>query len=195
MNGSHANPNDLQREVQPFLRYDETLLWTGRPGKISSSHTSLFLPIFAIFWMGFAVFWTITATAASGALGLFGVFFIFMGGFLFYNAFFGKRNLLKNAIYAVTDQRALIITYGRYGTDCTEYLFSGLRGVNLESVQGNVGTIRFAEECPYEEYGSTLYRRRYINQNTIKRSAVSAFFMIENVHQVHHLISDQLDKH
>ena len=194
MNGSYTNPNDLQREVQPFLRDDETLLWTGRPSKIPLQSNPV-LPIFAIFWMGFAVFWTIAATATGGPLGLFGVGFIFIGGFSFYSAFFGKRNFLKNAVYAVTDQRALIITRGHYGTDCTEYLFSGLCGVNLESVQGNVGTIRFAEERLYEAYGNTLYRRRYINQNTIKRSAVSAFFMIENVHQVHHLISDQLDKH
>lgn len=193
MNSSYTNPNDLQREIQPFLHYDETLLWTGKPGKISAQKNPALL-LFAIFWMGFAVFWTIAATATGGPLGLFGMLFMFIGGITFYNTFFGKRNLLKQAVYAVTDQRAIIITRGRNGMDCTEYRFSKLHDVNLESVQGNVGTIRFAEELPYEEYGNTLYRRRYINQNTIKRSAVSAFFMIENVHQVHLLISEQLNK-
>ena len=193
MNDHYTNQNDLQRELQPFLRYDETLLWSGRPGKIPAAQTSPVLPIFAIFWIGFAVFWTIAATAVGGPFGLFGVFFIFIGGFTFYNAFFGKRNFLKNAVYAVTDKRAIIITHDKHGTNCTEYVFSRLRAVNLESVNGNTGTIRFAEERLYEEYGHTLYRRRTITDSSIKRSAVSAFFMIDDVHRVYQLISEQLN--
>ena len=192
MNENYSHPNDLQKELQPFLRYDETLLWIGKPGKAPSAlQTNPILPIFAIFWLGFAVFWTITATAVGGAFGLFGVFFIFIGGFVFYNAFFGKSNLLKTAVYAVTDKRAIIITHDKHGTNCTEYLFSSLRSVNLESVNGNTGTIRFAEETLYEEYG--VHRRKYTSVNNTRRSATSAFFMIDDVHRVHQLISDQLN--
>ena len=194
MNENHINSNDLHREIQPFLHYDETVLWTGRPGNIPASQTNPILPIFAIFWMGFALFWTITATAIGGAFGLFGVFFLIIGGISFYTAFFGKRNLLKNAVYAVTDKRALILTHDRYGTNCTEYVFSALSSVNLESVNGNIGTIRFAEEHLYVEYRSGLSRRRTVNADAVKRSTVTAFFMIDNVHQVYHLISEQLKK-
>ena len=195
MNENYTNSNDTHREIQPFLRYDETVLWMGRPGKIPATQTNPILPIFAIFWMGFALFWTITATAIGGAFGLFGVFFMIIGGISFYTAFFGKRNFLKNAVYAVTDQRALIITYDRYGTNCTEYVFSALSSVNLESVNGNTGTIRFAEEQLYVEYRSGLSRRRTMNADTIKKSAVTAFFMIDDVHRVYHLISEQLKKY
>jgi hypothetical protein len=194
MNENHTNSNDLHREIHPFLHYDETVLWTGRPGNIPASRTNPILPIFAIFWMGFALFWTITATAIGGAFGLFGVFFMIIGGISFYTAFFGKRNFLKNAIYAVTDKRALIITYDRYGTNCTEYMFSSISFVNLESVNGNIGTIRFAEEHLYVEYRSGVNRRRTMNTDTVKRSAVTAFFMIDDVHRVYHLISEQLEK-
>ena len=194
MNENYSNSTDLHREIQPFLHYDETVLWTGRPGNIPASQTNPFLPIFAIFWMGFALFWTITATAIGGAFGLFGVFFLIIGGISFYTAFFGKRNLLKNAVYAVTDKRALILTHDRYGTNCTEYVFSALSSVNLESVNGNIGTIRFAEEHLYVEYRSGLSRRRTVNADAVKRSTVTAFFMIDNVHQVYHLISEQLKK-
>ncbi len=189
------NYNDLYREITPFLRHDETVLWTGTPGKIPASQTNPVLPIFAIFWMGFALFWTITATAIGGAFGLFGVFFMIIGGISFYTAFFGKRNLLKTAVYAVTDRRAIIITHDRNGTNCTEYMFSSLSSINLESVNGNTGTIRFAEEHLYVEYRSGLNRRRTMNADTVKRSAVSAFFMIDDVHRVYHLISEQLEKH
>ena len=191
MHENYTNQNDLQREIQPFLHYDETVLWTGRPGKIPALQTNPILPIFAIFWMGFAVFWTIAATAVGGVFGLFGVFFIFIGGFTFYNAFFGKQNLLKNAVYAVTDKRAIIITRDRHGTNCTEYIFSKMTSVNLEAVNGNIGTIRFASEHPYGEYGP--YRRRNSTNIDIKRSAVSAFFMIDDVHRVYQLISNQLN--
>lgn len=190
MNENYSNSTDLHREIQPFLHYDETVLWTGRPGNIPASQTNPILPIFAIFWMGFALFWTITATAIGGAFGLFGVFFLIIGGISFYTAFFGKRNLLKNAVYAVTDKRALILTHDRYGTNCTEYVFSALSSVNL----GNIGTIRFAEEHLYVEYRSGLSRRRTVNADAVKRSTVTAFFMIDNVHQVYHLISEQLKK-
>lgn len=183
---------DLYQEIKPFLRSGETVLWVGSPGKIPASQTPPFLPLFAIFWMSFAIFWTISATAVGGPFGLFGVAFIFMGGFLFYNAFFGKQNLLKNAVYAVTDYRAIIITHDRNGTNCTEYTFSTLSAVNLESVKGNTGTIRFAEERMYVEYNNGWNRRRTINYDT-RRSAVTAFFMIENVHEVYRLISEQLN--
>ena len=183
---------DLYQELRPFLRNGETLLWTGTPGKIPSSQTPQFLPIFAIFWMGFAVFWTIAATAVGGPFGIFGVAFIFFGGLMFYNLFFGKRNLLKNAVYAVTDCRAIIITHDRNGTNCTEYTFSNLSSINLESVNGNIGTIRFAEETIYVEYNSGWNRRRTVNTD-VRRSAVTAFFMIDNVHEVYRLISEQLN--
>ena len=183
---------DLYYEIKPFLRSDETILWTGTPGKVPASQTPPFLPIFAIFWMGFAIFWTISATAAGGAFGLFGLFFIFFGGVMFYSIFFSKRNLLKNAVYAVTDRRAIIITHDRNGTNCTEYTFSNLSSVNLEAVNGNIGTIRFAEETIYTEYNHGWNRRRTVNTD-IRRSAVTAFFMIENVHEVYRLISEQLN--
>ena len=184
---------DLYSEVRPFLHPSETVLWTGNPGKIPSSQTSPILPVFALFWMGFAVFWTISATMAGGVFGLFGLFFIFFGGFMFYNIFFGKRNLLKNAVYAVTDYRAIIITHDRNGTNCTEYVFSALSSVNLESINGNSGTIRFAEEQIYTEYNNGWNRKRTISHANIQRSAVTAFFMIDNVHEVYRLISEQLN--
>ena len=183
--------HDLYREIQPFLSSDETVLWTGRPGKIPLAPNTGFLAVFAIFWMGFAVFWTITATSIGGPFGLFGIAFIFFGGFMFYSIFFGKRNLLKNAVYAVTDRRAIILTYNRNGMDCTEYVFSKLRSVNLESVNGNTGTIRFTEECIYTDYGNELFRRRSVTSKSIRESAVTAFFMIDGVHEVYRLICEQ----
>ena len=193
MNENYTNPNDLRQEIQPFLRYDETVLWTGRPGKLPAQ-TNPILPLFAIFWMGFAIFWTIAATAAGGAFGLFGVCFIIFGGVFFYTAMFGKKNLLKTAVYAVTDHRAIIITHDRNGTKCKEYAFSALTSINLESVNGNIGTIRFAEEHLYVEYRNGLNRRRTMHTD-VKRSAVTAFFMIDDVHRVYHLISEQLEKY
>ena len=194
MNEASFNNQEPYREIQPFLRRDETLLWTGKPKEMPASQIPPFLPIFAIFWMGFAVFWTIMATAIGGPFGLFGVFFILIGGTLFYTLFFGQRKLLKTAVYAVTDRRAIILTRDRNGTNCTEYAFSALSAVNLEAVNGNTGTIRFAENHVYVEYRSGWSRRRTVNSDAVRRSAVTAFFMIDDVHRVYRLITDQLEQ-
>jgi hypothetical protein len=194
MNETPINNQELYREIQPFLRHDETLLWTGKPKEMPASPNPPFLPIFAIFWMGFAVFWTIAATAIGGPFGLFGVFFILIGGTLFYTLFFGQRKLLKTAVYAVTDRRAIILTHDRNGTNCTEYAFSALSSVNLEAVNGNTGTIRFAEDRVYVEYHSGWSRRRAMNPDAVRRSATTAFFMIDDVHRVYRLITDQLQQ-
>ncbi|MBR6745118.1 MAG: hypothetical protein IKM00_07895 [Clostridia bacterium] len=194
MNETSVNNQEPYREIQPFLRRDETLLWTGKPKEMPASQIPPFLPIFAIFWIGFAVFWTIMATAIGGPFGLFGVFFILIGGTLFYTLFFGQRKLLKTAVYAVTDRRAIILTRDRNGTNCTEYVFSALSSVNLEAVNGNTGTIRFAEDRVYVEYRSGWSRRRTVNSDAVRRSAVTAFFMIDDVHRVYRLITDQLEQ-
>ena len=194
MNEASVNNQEPYREIQPFLRHDETLLWTGKPKEMPASQIPPFFLIFAIFWIGFAVFWTIMATTIGGPFGLFGVFFILIGGTLFYTLFFGQRKLLKTAVYAVTDRRAIILTRDRNGTNCTEYAFSAISSVNLEAVNGNTGTIRFAEDRVYVEYHSGWSRRRTVNSDSIRRSATAAFFMIDDVHRVYRLITDQLQQ-
>ena len=184
--------NDLYRQIQPYLNHDETLLWMGRPTGKAPVQNAPFITVFMIFWLGFAVFWTVSAAAIGGFFAIFGIFFIGFGAFGFYNALFGQKNILKNAVYAVTDRRAIILTNGRNGVNCTEYIFSNLPHISLESVQGTVGTIRFVQNVP--QYDGYYGNRHYHHSHSTQWQAQTAFIMIEDVHSVYRLITEQTGK-
>lgn len=184
--------NELYRELQPYLRADEQVLWTGKPYTSRSYHISPFFAIFSLIWCGFAVFWMISATAIGGPFGLFGIPFVCVGVYLLYSVFVGQKKTLSAAVYAVTDRRALILLHERNGANLTEYVFSNLSSIGLEDVQGNTGTIRFVQPMPYYNgCGNGYYGRRrgYYDR---RRELSTAFFMIDNVHEVHRMISERI---
>ncbi len=183
--------NDIYYQLKPYLNPDETLLWTGKPAAKPPMPNAPFLAVFMVFWFGFAVFWTVTAAAAGGFFAIFGIFFIFFGVFAFYNALFGQNRILKNAVYAVTEHRAIILTNGKNGMNCTEYIFANLPHISLDSVNGTVGTIRFVQNMPqYDYYGGRRYRRTH----SVQWQTQTAFIMIEDVHSVYRLISEQIGR-
>ena len=184
--------NNLYQQVQPYLNPDETVLWIGKPVKKAPVANAPFITVFMIFWIGFAVFWTVMATAMGGFFGIFGLFFIAFGVFGFYQAVFGQNRMLKNAVYAVTDRRAIILTNGSHGMNCTEYIFSNLQHLTLESVNGTVGTIRFVQNIP--QYDGYYGNRRYRHTHSAQWQVQTAFIMIEDVHSVYRLITEQTAK-
>ena len=184
--------NDLYYQIKPYLNHDETLLWMGRPTGKAPVQNAPFITVFMIFWLGFAVFWTVSAAAIGGFFAIFGIFFIGFGAFGFYNALFGQKNILKNAVYAVTDRRAIILTNAKGGMNCTEYIFSNLPHISLESVQGTVGTIRFVQNVP--QYDGYYGNRHYHHSHSTQWQAQTAFIMIEDVHSVYRLITEQTGK-
>lgn len=180
--------NDLYYQIKPYLNHDETLLWMGRPTGKAPVQNAPFITVFMIFWLGFAVFWTVSAAAIGGFFAIFGIFFIGFGAFGFYNALFGQKNILKNAVYAVTDRRAIILTNAKGGMNCTEYIFSNLPHISLESIQGTVGTIRFVQNTMQYDH-----RGRYHDHSAAWHTQ-TAFIMIEDVHSVYRLITEQTGK-
>lgn len=188
------NQTELYRELQPYLHGDEQVLWTGKPYTSRSYHISPFLAIFALFWCGFAIFWMITATSIGGAFGLFGIPFVCVGVYFLYSVFVGQKKTLESAVYAVTDRRAIILLHERTGVNMTEYIFANLSSVSLEDVQGSTGTIRFVQPIPYyDHYGHGHYGRRR-GAYDHRRELSTAFFMIDNVHEVHRMISEQIGR-
>lgn len=193
--GSNGDPT-LRAEVQPYLHPDEELLWTGKPCASRPFRPNAFVCIFAIFWLGFAVFWTVCASAAGGFFGLFGLPFIAFGCFFAYTAFFGNRKRMAQTVYAVTNKRALILSQNHRGTNCTEYVFSKLSNISMDEVQGTTGTINFIPDQPY--YGNH-YRGRYgvryhYGYEGNGRMFETSFLYIDNVQAVYRLISEQITK-
>ncbi len=188
---------ELYRELQPFLHLDEQVLWTGKPYTSRSYHTSPFFVIFSLFWCGFAVFWTVMASSMGGFFGLFGIPFVCVGVYLLYSVFFGQKKAIQSAVYAVTDRRALILTHDRNGVNCTEYVLANLANISLEDVQGDTGTIRFVRPMPYDNgyaYGNGYYGRRRRTYYDSRHELSTAFFMIDGVHEVYRMISEQLGR-
>ena len=176
--------------LRPYLQDGEEVLWCGKPYTSVPYRPNPAILLFSIFWLGFAVFWTVTASVAGGAFGLFGLPFVGVGCFLLYNAFFGQVKQMKRTTYAVTDRRAIILTERRGGVDCTEFPFANMGRVSLVSVRGEVGTILFPVAVFAAPYVSS--RRGATMHMSQQQPLNHAFLMIDNVHTVYRLISEQI---
>ena len=187
-NNYNYDNNELYAEAKAFLSPDEQLLWIGRPCQSAKPHVSPFQLIFPFFWLGFAVFWTVTATAAGGAFGLFGIPFVLVGAYLVYTMAFGQRVRLKKTVYMVTDRRAVIVAKTAHGTTCNEYYFNYLPTISISHVNGSVGTICFER---YDGYYNDGWRRGY-RSKPINYDLQTSFILIDNVQSVYRLISDQI---
>lgn len=191
MNHYASDGRDLRAELQPYLHPDETLLWTGQPYSTRKFHANPLTVIFMVFWFGFAVFWTVTASTAGGFFGLFGIPFLLIGGYMLWMLLVGQKKQLRATVYAVTDRRALILYTDRRGTGCTEFLFNRLSNITMDEVDGTTGTIRFLPDQPYYAgYDSPRYRR----SSSAGYDLRTAFLGIDRVQEVYRLISEQMGR-
>jgi hypothetical protein len=120
------NPNDAQLRAQSELQSGESLYWTGTANPQRAAIAALPAAIFGIPFAGFALFWITQAYHATSAMSKsssnaftngFRVFPIFGLPFLFIGLGIVLAPLwafLKggSTVYAVTNQRVMIITGG-----------------------------------------------------------------------------------
>ncbi len=190
MNNYTSDGRNLRAEVEPYLNPGESVLWVGQPDAGRAARPNPAMIIFMVFWLGFVVFWTVSASALGGAFGLFGIPFVLIGVGMFYRMTVGQKKQYTSAVYAVTDQRAIILYSDRHGVNCTSYVFSALQTVTMERVQGTVGTIRFRSNVHYD-YDDYAYGRR--RRTTYGGDDVrNTFAAIEGVQSVYRLISEQI---
>ena len=115
--------DDYQREEQQRslleaeLAPGETILWQGAPqGRVKVQGAGV-LRVFGIFWLGFSLFWELSAlsTLFTGNLmgiffPLFGLPFVGVGVWLVFLQQRRQRRQMESALYAVTDRRAMVLT-------------------------------------------------------------------------------------
>ena len=190
MNHYTSDGRDLRAEVAPYLHPDETLLWTGQPCTSRQYRPNPLTAVFVLFWIGFALFWTVMATSAGGFFGLFGIPFLLIGGYMGYMLVSGQKKQLRSTVYAVTDRRAIILYADRRGINCTEHIFARLTTVTMEEVQGTTGTIRFRPDTVYYGEYAYGYRRRGVRSTLLDQG--SCFHSIDGVQEVYRLISEQI---
>lgn len=146
---SFTNPMELT--LQSELRSGESLVWSGAPDPARLSRKAVPLFIFGIFWTGFALFWIAGASGMfshghSGGFrffALFGLPFVLVGCGLLASPFV-LRSVALNTVYAVTNQRALIISKIPFkGVQIRSFLPSALGSIEKVLLDNGRGDIIF----------------------------------------------------
>jgi hypothetical protein len=125
----------------------ERIIWTGEPktGVMFTSKDALLIP-FSILWLGFAIFWTVTAASTRAGLGftLYGLMFVAIGVLVMGGRFFADAWLRAGTRYAVTDERILISRPKPFG-DFSAIALDRLPDTRLSERKDGCGTIRFGQ--------------------------------------------------
>jgi hypothetical protein len=142
-------------DVSTYLLAGERLLWSGRPrqGLMFTSRDAVLVP-FSLVWLSFVVFWTMTAARgnAPGFFILWGMGFLAIGLFFTIGRFFVDAWIRARLIYAVTNQRILVIRPAPFANLVTLGL-GNLPQVSLSEGSGGRGTIRFGDNSLFATFG------------------------------------------
>lgn len=180
---------------QPYLLPGERILWTGRPkrGLVLRPADALLIP-FSLLWAGFAVFWNISVwTMSTGDEGpgldfkLFGIPFLVAGFYFVIGRFFHDAAIRKKLVYAVTDQRVLVVKDGRFGK-LKSLDLNYLPQLGLNEHRDGTGTITFQDD---DGYLSKPWRTAGIDPWAPSLTSSSQFSMIDNPRKVYHLIREK----
>ncbi len=130
----------------------ERILWSGRPAQgLWITGQDAFLIPFSLLWGGFAVFWetmVITQKNAPIFFSLWGVPFVLLGLYFIVGRFLFDAWLRRGILYAVTNQRILILRPGPF-SKFTALGLDRLPEANLSEGASGRGTIRFGEPVSY----------------------------------------------
>jgi hypothetical protein len=115
-------PDDLAARVDAELAKGERIAWIGRPIPWLPARSSLPMALFGIPFTAFALFWTAAAGGFAFRHGpgppsffpMFGLIFVVVGLGLLLSPLWAFRKATRT-IYAITDQRALIIEPDLWG--------------------------------------------------------------------------------
>jgi hypothetical protein len=103
----------FERVLRSHLAANEKLLWCGRPlsGLRLRASDGYAIP-FSLMWAGFAIFWELSVfkTGAPAFFKLWGIPFVLVGLYLIIGRFFVEAWLRSRTYYALTNERAIIVT-------------------------------------------------------------------------------------
>lgn len=145
--------NSAYGEIRGELSIDESLLWSGTPKKgFHFSGQRAYFMIFGAVFLGFAIFWVIGATRASGFFGLFGIPFVLAGLYLI----FGRALSKMHSVYGVTDRRIIIKTM----KTTVSIPFSSIRSLTKRNFSDGSGDITIiTNETVSTRYGYSNVQR------------------------------------
>lgn len=132
------------------LKPGEKLLWTGRPrqGIILRRADWLLVP-FSLAWCIFVIYWekTVISNSATSGIWLVGIPFILVGLYLLVGRFFLDQARRASLFYALTNERAIIIT-GQEKKRIRTVVIRQEPQINTTRQGGGRGTITFGPLHP-----------------------------------------------
>jgi hypothetical protein len=138
-------------DFQGRLLPGERIAWTGAPatGLLLTGRDAFLIP-FSLLWGGFSIFWEWTAAHAPNAdpiFPLFGIPFVAIGLYFIGGRFFVDAWARRNTVYAVTNQRVLILRNGPFSR-FTALAINRLPELSMDERADGRGTIRFEPQQP-----------------------------------------------
>ena len=127
------------------LSRGERLLWVGQPlGGLRLMPSDLVLVPFSLLWGGFALFWEFTVLRSNAPLlfRLWGMPFVLVGLYLIVGRFFFDAWRRGRTRYAVTDQRAIILS-GTWSRQVRSISLRSMPELTVTQSRNGRGTITF----------------------------------------------------
>lgn len=176
------NP-DAQLRLQPYLLAGERILWTGRPDprRIFDAKDTYLVP-FSLLWGGGTLFWEGSVVFVGGGppfFVLWGIPFVVVGQYLIWGRLIVKRWDRNRTIYAVTDQRVMVLRR----RSLQSIFVTHLPPINQSSRADGSGSLEFGNPGPYGMWSNTGMDIFGFGRNTL------AFYDIPGVTQVYRLIN------
>ena len=135
--------NQPEDEIKKQLAHNENLLWFGQPrqGVFLRGSDALMIP-FSFLWGGFAFFWefSVIDSNAPAFFMLWGIPFVLVGTYIIIGRFFVEAAQRARTIYAVTNERIIIIS-GMLGRKTRSINLRTLSDFSLTEGRGTEGTI------------------------------------------------------
>lgn len=138
--------NKFYEELNP----GERIIWSGQPHQgLMLRPTDAFMIPFSLLWGGFAIFWEF-GVVSSGAPFFFmimGIPFVLVGLYMVLGRFFVDSLLRSKTFYALTNERAIIIS-GLFNQNTKSLDLRKLPEINLSTKGNGRGTITFGASHP-----------------------------------------------
>ena len=142
-----------QLRLGPYLLPAETILWTGKPNpyRLLACSDLVVIP-FTLFFAGFALLWLkgSTGTGAPDFFALVGIPFVLVGQYLVWGRFIYKSWDRRRTVYAVTNQRVLILR----GASLQSVFLNQLPALNPSVRADGSGSLEFQDFPPGFRYRS-----------------------------------------
>jgi hypothetical protein len=138
--------DQLPEQVVQALERGERVLWCGVPRQgLMLRAADMFLIPFSLLWGGFAIFWESSVWLIPNApwfMRLWGIPFVLAGLYLILGRFFVDAKMRANTVYALTGERALIVS-GIFRRQTKSLTLRNLPEVSVVQARDDSGTISF----------------------------------------------------